>query len=331
VIEARAVVIEGKGGVEVLKLGTLGVREPGPGEVLVEIAAAGLNRADVLQRRGFYPAPAGAPAQVPGLEYAGTVAALGADVSTTQVGARVMGIVAGGGMATHVVVHERELVRVPARLALEDAAAIPEVFMTAYDALFPQAALALGEVVLLHAVGSGVGTAALQLARAAGVRALGTSRTADKLQRCEPLGLELEDGLLVGDKQFAARVLERTQGRGADVILDTVGAAYLGENLKALAPRGRLCVIGLLGGAGGELALGALLAKRAQIFGSVLRSRPLEEKAALAQAFERHVIPLFDRGLLRPVLDCVLPMADIAEAHQRIESDRSFGKIVLKW
>lgn len=330
-IEARAVIIDGKGDADVLRLGALAVREPGPGEVLVAIAAAGLNRADVLQRRGFYPAPPGAPANVPGLEYAGTVAAVGEGVGAVALGAPVMGIVGGGGMASHVVVHERELVRVPQGMSLEDAAAIPEVFMTAYDALFAQAELALGETVLLHAVGSGIGTAGLQLARAAGVRALGTSRTEDKLERCAALGLAKDDGLLVHDKRFAARVLERTNGRGADVILDTVGAAYLGENLQALAARGRLVVIGLMGGATAELPLSMLLAKRASLRGSVLRSRSLEEKAELAQSFGRTVVPLFERGALRPVVDCVLPMSEVAEAHRRMERDQSFGKIVLRW
>jgi len=331
VIDARAIVIDGKGDADVLRVGSLAVREPGPGEVLVAIAAAGLNRADVLQRRGFYPAPPGSPANVPGLEYAGTVAAVGEGVSSTTVGARVMGIVGGGGMASHAVVHERELVRVPDGMSLEDAAAIPEVFMTAYDALFVQAELALGETLLLHAIGSGVGTAGLQLARATGVRALGTSRTENKLERCAALGLAKDDGLLVRDKRFAARVLERTGGRGADVILDTVGAAYLGENLQALAARGRLVVIGLMGGAAGELSLSALLAKRATLRGSVLRSRPLEEKAELARRFEDKVVPLLERGALRPVIDCVLPMSDVAEAHRRLERDQSFGKIVLRW
>jgi NADPH:quinone reductase len=330
-IVAKAVVIEGKGEPDVLTLGTLQLREPGPAEVLVEVKAAGLNRADTLQRRGFYPAPPGAPAQVPGLEYAGVVAATGAEVRAWKTGDRVMGIVAGGGMASHVVVHEREAIRVPAALSIEDAAAIPEVFLTAYDALFPQARLALGENVLLHAIGSGVGTAALQLARACGARALGTSRTQDKLERCRALGLQAEDGLLVADKRFAQAVMERTAQRGADVILDSVGAAYLSENLAALAQRGRMVVIGMMGGGTGELPLGALLAKRACIMGTVLRARALEEKASLAQAFSRDALPLFERGVLRPVVDCVMPMSDVAEAHRRIERNDSFGKIVLAW
>lgn len=328
-VQARAVVIDGKGDVDVLRIGEIEVREPGPGELLVEVAAAGLNRADTLQRRGFYPAPPGVAAMVPGLEYAGTVARVGSGVSEFAPGDRVMGIIGGGGMATHVVVHAREALRVPAGMSLTDAAAIPEVFLTAYDALFPQAELGLGQDVLVHAIGSGVGTAALQLALAAGARPIGTSRSADKLERCKALGLQ--EAILVSDKKFAAEVAARSGGRGADVILDTVGAAYLAENVQSVAPLGRIVLVGLMGGASAELALGLLLAKRARIMGTVLRSRPLEEKAALAQSFTRAALPMFERGTLKPVVDCVLPMNDIREAHRRMENNDSFGKIVLSW
>jgi putative PIG3 family NAD(P)H quinone oxidoreductase len=328
-IEAKAVKIAGKGGVEVLSIGTLAVRDPGPGEVRVKVAAAGLNRADCLQRRGFYPAPPGVPADVPGLEFAGTVEALGEGVSGWSVGAPVMGIVAGGGMATHLVLHGRELIAVPKGMTLEDAAAIPEVFLTAYDALCLQAGMGMGQVALLHAVGSGIGTAALQLCLATGARPVGTSRTQDKLERCAELGLR--DGILVQDAKFAQALAERTGGRLADAILDTVGAAYLGENLKALAPLGCLVVIGLLGGAAAELPLGLLLAKRGRVAGSVLRSRPLEEKIALARRFAAAVLPLFEAGKLRPVVDAVLPMSEIGEAHTRMEANESFGKLVMRW
>jgi NADPH2:quinone reductase len=328
-IEAKAVKIAGKGGVEVLSIGALSVRDPGPGEVRVKVAAAGLNRADCLQRKGFYPAPPGVPADVPGLEFAGTVEALGDGVSGWSVGAPVMGIVAGGGMATHLVLHARELIAVPKGMALEDAAAIPEVFLTAYDGLCLQAGLGLGQVALLHAVGSGIGTAALQLCLATGARPVGTSRTQDKLERCAELGLR--DGILVQDGKFASALAERTGGRLADAILDTVGGAYLTENLKALAPLGWLVVIGLLGGAAAELPLGLLLAKRGRVAGSVLRSRPLEEKIALAQRFSAAVLPLFEAGQLRPVVDAVLPMAQIGEAHSRMEANESFGKLVMRW
>jgi NADPH2:quinone reductase len=328
-IEARAVKILGKGGAEVLSLGTLAVPDPGPGEIRVQIVAAGLNRADLLQRRGLYPAPQGAPPDVPGLEYAGRVERVGQGVLDYAVGDAVMGVVAGGGMATHVVVHAREAMRAPVGMPLEEAAAIPEVFLTAYDALFVQAQLALGELLLVHAVGSGVGSAALQLGLLAGAEVIGTSRTVDKLARCRALGLA--EGLPVTDKKFADALGERCGGRGCDVIVDTIGAAYLAENVKALALRGRLVMVGMLGGASAELPLGLLLAKRITLIGTVLRSRALEEKATLTQSFAQKVLPLFAAGRLKPVIDVVMPMSEVRAAHQRMESNETFGKIVLRW
>lgn len=328
-VKARAIRISEHGGPDVLQVGEIDVRDPGPGEILVEVAAAGLNRADLLQRRGLYPAPPGVPSDVPGLEYAGTVAALGEGVTAFRAGDPVMGIVAGGGMATHLVTHEREALPVPRDMELTDAAAIPEVFLTAYDALFLQGELGPGQTVLLHAIGSGIGTAGLQLALAAGGRPLGTSRTADKIERCRGLGLE--QGILVEEGKFADAVVERTGGRGVDVVLDVVGAAYLNENVKALARRGRIVVIGLMGGVKGEFSLGRLLPKLGTVRGTVLRSRPLEEKADLAQRFARDVIPLFEAGKVAPVVEEVLAMKDVAEAHRRMEDNRTFGKLVLAW
>jgi len=327
---ARAVRIKEPGGLEALHIDRVSVDDPGPGQILVEVAAAGLNRADLLQRRGLYPAPPGAPKDVPGLEYAGRVAAVGDGVRSLEIGDPVMGIVGGGAMATHLVVHEREAIRVPEGLALTHAAAIPEAFLTAYDALFEQAGLTSGERVLIHAVASGVGTAALQLARLAGARALGTSRTEDKLDRCAELGLA--EGLHVTEGLFAEEVKERTDGRGVDVVLDLVGAAYLAENLASLAPLGRMVVIGLLGGAEAELPLGTLMKKRLRVLGSVLRTRPLEEKAILAQRFAARVAPLFAAdGPLSAVVDDVMPMAEVREAHARMERNETFGKLVLAW
>jgi len=328
-IEAQAVRIQGAGGPETLSLGTLEVRAPGATEVLVQIAAAGLNRADVLQRKGLYAAPPGSPKDVPGLEFAGHVVARGSAVTSLREGDPVMGIAGGGAMATHIVMHERELMRIPHGMSIEDAAAVPEAFITAFDALFVQGGLGMGQHVLIHAVGSGVGTAALQLARATGALPIGTSRKADKLARCQPLGLE--HGIVTSEGTFADQVKELTHGRLCDVVLDTVGGKYLTENIKALAPQGHMIVIGLLGGAKAELPLGLLVAKRARISGSVLRSRPLEEKIAICQAFERAVLPLLDRKVVKPVVDRVLPMAQIREAHERMESDDSFGKIVMTW
>ena len=326
---ARAVVIRGAGDVDVLELADVPRPAPGPGEVLVEVAAAGLNRADCLQRRGLYPAPPGAPADIPGLELAGTVAELGPGVRDWAVGDRVMGITAGGAMASHVAVHERTLLRVPDRLTLEHAAAVPEVFMTAYDALVLQGGMGMGDDVLVHAAGSGVGTAAIQLVARAGARALGTSRTPDKLARCEALGLAA--AIPVQEKRFADAVRAETGGRGASIILDCVGAAYLEENVRALAVGGRLIVVGLLGGATGSLPLGLLLARRGRVLGTVLRSRPLEEKAALTRSFAGRALPLLADGRLVPVIDEVLPMDQVREAHARLERNESFGKIVLRW
>jgi NADPH2:quinone reductase len=328
-IEARAVRITGKGDVDVLALGTLPVRDAGPNELRVRVAAAGLNRADLLQRRGFYPAPPGAPPDVPGLEYAGTVEQVGEGVRDFAPGEPVMGIVSGGGMATHVVVPAREALRVPSGMPLTEAAAIPEVYLTAYDALFGQGRLLAGQLALVHAIGSGVGTAALQLGRLAGAQVAGTSRSQDKLDRCRALGLEL--GVRVDKADFAAALAEATGGRGCDVILDTIGAAYLSENVKALAICGRLVIVGLLGGAGAELPLGLLLQKRASVIGTVLRSRPPEEKAKLTQDFGRDMLPQFARGKLQPVLDVVLPMSEVRAAHQRMDANTNFGKIILAW
>ena len=327
-ITGKAVTIHEPGGPEVLAIQPFEVRDPGPGEVRVAVAAAGLNRADCLQRKGVYPAPPGYPDAVPGLELAGTVEAVGEGVRAFAEGDRVMAIIGGGGMATHAVLHERELLPVPEGMTLTDAAAIPEVFLTAWDALFPQAELRMGETLLVHAIASGIGTAALQLAQAVGATVIGTSRSQAKLDRCAELGLE--HGVETSDGSFVEGVKALAPG-GVDVILDTIGAKYLRENLKVAAPRGRVVTIGLLGGVKGEMNLGLMLAKRLSWMGSVLRARPLEEKGTLAQAFRHQALPLFEAGRLKPIVDAVLPMADAAEAHRRMEASETFGKLVLAW
>lgn len=325
----RAIVITRPGGPDVLEEQERPLPEPGPSQVRVRVHASALNRADLMQRRGAYPAPPGSPRDVPGLEYAGEVDAVGPGSGLWAVGSRVMGIVGGGGHAEYVCVHEREAMRVPHNLSWEEAAAIPEVFLTAYDALFRQLDVQMGERLLIHAVGSGVGTAALQLARASGVTTLGTSRSAEKLQHARELGLDhaVESG--AGD--WAARVEEITLGEGVNAVLDLVGGDYLGGNLRVMALRGRAIVVGAVAGARAELNLGMLLGKRLHLMGTVLRSRPLEEKIALAREFSDSVLPLFSSGRVRAVVDRVYPFSQIHKAHQQMEANESFGKIVLKW
>jgi len=331
-MKVAAVKIRGAGGPEVLELGEHELPELGPEQIRVRVVAAGLNRADLLQRRGRYPAPPGVPPDVPGLEYAGVVEACGARVHDHPIGEAVMGITAGGAMAEAVVVHAREAIPVPKGLGPLQAAAIPEVFFTAWDALFRQADLRAGSLLLVHAAASGIGTAAIQLARLTGASVVGTSRDAAKLAELEALGLKLDESLLV-DRETPrfADVLKEKVGRGADVILDGVGGGYLGENIAALEARGRLVVIGLLAGATGELPLGMLLQKRASIVGTVLRSRPIEEKSALARDFDHHTRAAFESNKLRPIIADVMPMKDIAEAHRRLEANDVVGKLVLSW
>ena len=325
----RAIAIASPGGPEVLEERDVALPEPGAGQLRVRVHAVGVNRADLLQRQGRYPAPPGVPADVPGLEYAGTVDALGPGVEGWRVGDRVMGLVGGGAYAEAVVVDAREVVAVPAGLSFEEAAAVPEAFITAHDALFTLLGLRAGESVLIHAVGSGVGTAAVQLARAAGARVLGTSRSAWKLERATSLGLEI--GIDAGAEAFAEAVRRHTGGRGVDAILDLVGGGYLRGNLESLAVKGRMAVVGLVAGRRAELDLGLLLARRLTVIGTVMRGRSPDEKAAAVAAFRDDVLPLLEEGRVRPVVDVVLPFHEVREAHRRVEADRNFGKVVLTW
>lgn len=325
----RAIVNTTAGGPEVLREEERELPEPGPSEIRVRVRASALNRADLLQRRGGYPAPAGWPADIPGLEFAGEVDAVGPRSGLWAPGSRVMGIVGGGGHAEYVCVHEREAVRIPQSLSFEEAAAVPEVFFTAYDALFRQLKLEEGERVLIHAVGSGVGTAAVQLARAHGVTTIGTSRTPGKLQRATDLGLDV--GVSTSEADWVDRVLASTGGEGVSAVLDLVGGDYLAGNLRTLRTRGRAIVVGTVAGSRTELDLGLLLRKRVTLIGTVLRSRPVEEKIELAREFSNVVLPLFASGKVAPVVERVLPFEQIADAHRLLESNRTFGKIVLRW
>jgi len=325
----KAIRITEPGGPEVMRLVDVPTPEPLPGGVRVRVAATAVNRADLLQRAGHYRAPDGWPADIPGLEYAGVVDAVGPGVTGVEVGDRVMGLVGGGAYAEYVVVPAGELVRVPEGLGLEVAAAVPEVFITAHDALRVRLRLARDERLLIHAVGSGVGTAALQLAGAWGARTLGTSRTAWKLERAAELGLDV--GIDAGEGRFADRVLAATGGRGVDAVLDLVGGAYLGENLRSLATLGRQVVVGLTAGRRAELDLGVLLRKRLTLVGTVLRSRPPAERVAAARGLSEEVVPLLAARRIRPVIHATLPVSEAARAHELVASDGTFGKVVLSW
>lgn len=324
----RAVVITHAGGPENLAIRERPAPEPGPGEVLVRVHATALNRADVLQREGRYPPPPGAP-DIPGLEFAGEVVGRGSGATRWPVGARVFGIVAGGAHAEFLVTNQDAVAGIPDHIEWTDAAAIPEAFITAHDAMIAQAQLAAGETVLIHAVASGVGLAGVQLARAWGAIPFGTSRTPDKLLAARDVGLE--DGVAI-NRDFdplVRKVDEWTAKRGIDVTLDLVGGPYLAASAQVAALRGRIMIIGSLAGATGEFPLGLVLRKRLQLRGTVLRSRSVAEKIEATARFESEVVPLLATGKVRPVTDSVFPLEQIADAHRRMESNESVGKIVL--
>ena len=327
----RAIVITKPGGPEVLELRDVETPEPAPGQVRVRIRACAVNRADLMQVRGLYPAPADAPQDIPGLELAGEVDAVGEGVADLAMGDRVFGVVGGGAYAEAVVVHARTLARIPAELDFIHAAAVPEAFVTAYDAMVLQAGLAAGDVVLVHAAGSGVGTAAIQIARAIGARSIGTARTAAKLERARELGMC--SGIVAttsnGEPRFAAKVMELTQGRGADVCLELVGGNYVPESLAALAEKGRLVLVGLLAGATAEIDLGRMLRRRIRMLGTVLRARPLEEKILAGRLLQHRLAPLFASGTLKAVVDRILPLEKAGEAQAYVAANEGFGKVVL--
>ena len=326
----RAVVITRPGGPEVLEIVERGVPETGAAQVLVRVRASALNRADLMQREGHYPAPPGAPIDVPGLEFAGEIAKLGAGVDSWAVGERVFGIVAGGGHADYVVTHASAVARVPDNLSWTDAAAIPEAFITAYDALVTQAALSAGEMVLVHAAGSGVGLAGIQLARAWKATPFGTARTADKIDRARDYGLV--DGIVVGRAvDDVVPAVERwTSGHGADVVVDLLGGPYVDVSIRAAAQRGRIMLVGTIAGRTPGFPLGLVLAKRLTLRGTVLRGRSVAEKSVVTAAFSREVVPLLASGELRPVVDSVYDLENVRAAHERLAGNAAFGKIVLR-
>lgn len=325
----KAIVITRPGGAEVLEVQERSKPEAGLGQILVRVRASALNRADILQRQGNYPVPPGSPADVSGMEYAGEVDALGPGAALWKRGDRVMGIIGGGGHSEFVIVHEREAVPIPRSFSWEEAGAIPEAFLTAHDALFNRLQLRTGETLLIHAVGSGVGTAALQIARVAGARVIGTARSGDKLERARKLGLDVAVDASRGD--WVAQVEAAVGAEQVHALMDLVGGAYLDGNLRVVALRGRIVVVGLTAGATAQFNMGLLLRKRLTMVGTALRSRTLEEKIGLARDFAEHAVPLFESGRLKPVVDRVFPFAEIRAAHELMESNRNFGKIVLRW
>jgi putative PIG3 family NAD(P)H quinone oxidoreductase len=323
----RTVVFDEPGDPEVLRVAEVPDPVPGPGEVLLRVHSAGINRADLLQRRGLYPPPPGA-SPILGLEAAGEVEAVGPGVTTWGPGDRVCALLAGGGYAEKVAVPAVQVMPIPTGMDLVSAGAVPEVFITAHDNLFTRGRLRGGETVLIHGGAGGVGTAAIQLAHRAAARVLVTAGSMERLLRCRELGADA--GINHRKEDFVTRTREITAGRGADVILDVMGAAYLEPNLRALASDGRLVIIGMQGGIRAEIDLNTLLSKRLTAYGTMLRNRPVEQKAQIVQRVVSDVLPGLADCSLRPVIDRVLPLDRVVEAHRAMEEDSPFGKIVLQ-
>jgi len=326
----RAVIITRPGGPEVLEVRELPTPTPAADQVLVRVYAAGINRADILQRRGHCPPPPGAPQDIPGMEFAGEIAAVGPEARLWQKGQRVFGIAAAGCYAEYLVAHERALAEFPENLTWIEAGSIPEVFITAHDALWKQAELRPSETVLIHAVGSGVGIAAVQLVRAMNAVPYGTSRTADKLDRARKLGMEDGVALDASLSALAPAVESWTAKRGVDVVLDCVGGPYVTASVKVLALHGRLITISQSAGSTAELDLRAVMSRRLTLRGTTLRMRPLEEKIMATRAFAAEAVPLFACGLLRTIIDSEFPLDQVQAAHARLESNETFGKVVLR-
>ena len=322
----KAVTIPEPGGAEALVVDDVPDPIPVPGEVVVDVVAAGVNRADVMQRQGFYDPPPGTPAY-PGLEVSGRIAQVGDGVEGWSVGQEVCALLTGGGYAERVGVPAGQLLPVPAGVSLEDAAALPEVTCTVWSNVFMTANLQPGEILLVHGGGSGIGTMATQLGREVGARVAVTAGSTEKLEVCRQLGASI----LVNYKEqdFVQVVREATDGHGADVILDVIGAKYLGPNVTVMAPNGRLVVIGLQGGRSGEINLGAMLAKRCALIATTLRGRPGAEKTAIVAAVREHVWPLIDGGRVRPVIHARYPLAQAGDAHREMEASTHTGKLLL--
>jgi putative PIG3 family NAD(P)H quinone oxidoreductase len=322
----RAVVLRSHGGPDVLQFEDVASPVIGEQDILVTVAATALNRADLLQRMGFYPNPFPSGPEIPGLEFAGTVAAIGEKVTAWSIGDRVMGITSGGAYAEQLSIHERQAMAVPSGMSLHDAAGIPEVFITAWDALVVQGGLTSGRWAMVHAGASGVGTAAIQICKAIGARIVVTC-SGGKVESCRALGADVV--VDYGTQDFVAEVATATGGAGVDVILDVIGGDYVERNIASLAVKGHIIQVGVMAGKPVPLNIGLLLGKRASITGTVLRARPLEEKIAISQRFASEMLPLFSTGQLKPVIDSVYAFADIASAHEYMATNGNVGKIVI--
>lgn len=322
----KAVVLREHGGPEVLQIEDVPAPTCGAEDILVSVAATALNRADLLQRMGFYPNPFPQGPEIPGLEFAGTVKAVGERVTTWKVGDTVMGIVSGGAYAEELVLHERQAMAVPAGMSLHDAAAIPEVFITAWDALVVQGGLTSGRWAMVHAGASGVGTAGIQIAKAIGARIIVTC-SSGKVQSCKDLGADVVVDYTTQD--FVEEVQKATGGQGVDVILDVIGGDYVERNVASLAVKGHIIQVGVMAGKPLPFNVGLLLGKRASITGTVLRARPLDEKIAITQRFIAEMLPLFGTGALKPVIDSSYPIAEIAKGHEFMATNGNVGKIVI--
>jgi len=324
--QMQAIAIREAGAPDALQLIETAVPEPGPDEVLIRVAAAGVNRPDCLQRRGLYPPPPGA-SELPGLEVAGTVAATGANVASFKTGDRVCALLAGGGYAEYCTAPAVQCLPVPTGLSLLEGAAIPETFFTVWTNVFDRGQLKAGERLLVHGGASGIGTTAIQLGTALGAEVYATAGSAEKVQLCESLGAKI--AINYHEASFLEVLKAQTPNKSVDVILDIVGGTYLEENIKLLATEGRLVVIGVLGGAKGTLNLGLVLSKRLTITGSTLRARPPEAKGKIATALCEHVWPLLENGSVKPVIHASFPLAEAASAHELIEANKAAGKLVL--
>ena len=323
----KAITRKGDGGPEVLQLSEVSPPQPTETQLLVDVKATALNRADLIQRRGGYPPPPG-ESEILGLEIAGTVLGMGAAVTGFNEGDRVFGLVGGGGYAEQAVIDFRMAMFMPDEWSFEEAAAVPEVFFTANENIFTLGRLSAGETILIHAGGSGVGTAGIQIAHHVGARVFVTAGTSDKIDNCKALGAIA--GINYKHSDFVTEIERLTDGDGVDVVLDFIGAPYLARNLQILKTKGRLLQVGLMGGSATEIDLGMVMRKRLQIIGSVMRPQSLDEKISITQRFVDRWLPEFKKGTLQPVIDSVYPLAQVREAHQYMEANRNFGKIILK-